>query len=131
MNNFVFKAEYSWILVPILFLLYFFIPQYVIPLMISVAIIGSIEMLFYDNNIPKWQLILSLIFHISLLIAFFKILDVNLFNIFNLFIFIISIFFILFIPHYPYFMPRKVLLFFFIIIYCSTILFNSLKEQKQ
>lgn len=126
MTNFVFKLEYSWILFPLLLILYFIKPEYVIPLMFCVAIIGTIEMLFYDFNIPLLQKIISIFFHLFLLIGLFKINKLNLNNIINYLILLISIIFILFIPHYPYVISRNTLVLYFLIIYSFTLLINYL-----
>lgn len=122
MNDFVFKLEYSWILYPLLLILYYYYPEYSIPLMLCVAIIGTIEMLFYDNILPLWQKIVSIFFHLTLLIGLFKIKTVNLNNLINYLILLFSILFILFTPHYPYYMSRYNISIYFIVIYLAVIL---------
>ena len=124
MTNFIFKLEYSWILFPLLLILYFYIPEYVSPLMFCVALIGTIEMLFYDSTLPLFQKIISIFLHLVLLIGLFKINKVNLNNKINYLLLFLSILFILFIPHYPYFMSRYILLFYFILIYIITLIIN-------
>lgn len=124
MTNFIFKLEYSWILFPLLLILHFYIPEYVIPLMFCVALIGTIEMLFYDPILPLFQKIISIFLHLVLLIGLFKISKVNLNNKINYLLLFLSILFILFTPHYPYFMSRYILLFYFILIYIITLIIN-------
>lgn len=126
MTNFVFKLEYSWILYPLLLVLYFYYPQYAIPSMICVALIGVIEMLFYDNILPLWQKVISIFFHLTLLIGLLKIFTVNLNNLINYLILIFSVLFILFVPHYPYYMSRYTISIYFIIIYLITIYISFL-----
>ena len=120
------KIQYSWFLMPLLFILYFYIPQYVIPLMLCVALIGCIEILFYDKTIPLGLTILQILLHLLLLICLFKFNNVKINNFINYLILLISIFFILFFPYYPYYMSRNILLFYFITIYLLSLLTNYL-----
>ena len=51
--NFVFRPVYSWLLVPLTFILYICIPilrPYLIPLMASIAVVGMIAIILYERR---------------------------------------------------------------------------------
>ena len=119
--------QFSWILVPLISILYLFFKetrQYIIPLAMCVCIIGIIEILFYDTNLTVFNKIIQIICHLIILICLLDFLKVNLNNIINYVLLVLSILFIIFIPYWPYYMSRYVLLIYFVIIYLITILTN-------
>ena len=121
--------QFSWILVPLIFILYLFFKetrQYIIPLAMCVCIIGIIEIIFYDKNLTLFYRIIQIVCHLIILICLLDFLNVNLNNIINYILLLLSILFIIFIPYWPYFMPRYILLVYFIIIYLITIFTNFL-----
>ena len=134
--KFVFKPVYSWILVPLTFILYIFVPilrAYLIPLMAAIAVIGMIAILLYNSGEELWQQILSFIFHALLLIGLLQIGTLNLNNIINHIIFIICIIFILITPHWPYKMKKEILHYIFVVTYSyciSVVNYLLLKNKK-
>ena len=119
--------QFSWILVPLILMLYIFLKQtrqYIIPLAMCVCIIGLIEILFYDINLTIYDKIIQIICHLIILICLLDFLKVNLNNIVNYILLVIGILFIIFIPYWPYYMSRYVLLTYFVIIYLITIFTN-------
>lgn len=121
------KFEFSWILVPLILILYIFFrdtTKYLIPLTLCVSIIGIIEILFYNKKLRLFDKIIQIFFHLIILICLLNFLQVNLNNTINYILLVIFILFILFIPHWPYYMSRKILLTYFIIIYLLSILIN-------
>ena len=126
------KFEFSWILVPLILILYIFVKksrQYLIPLTLCVSIIGIIEILFYDKTLKLSDKIIQIFFHLIILICLMNFLQVNLNNIVNYILLLISIIFILYFPYWPYYMSRNILLIYFIIIYLSTILINIISNK--
>lgn len=126
------KFEFSWILVPLILILYIFVKksrQYLIPLTLCVSIIGIIEILFYDKTLKLSDKIIQIFFHLIILICLINFLQVNLNNIVNYILLLISIIFILYFPYWPYYMSRNILLTYFIIIYLSTILINRISNK--
>lgn len=126
------KFEFSWILVPLILILYVFVKksrQYLIPLTLCVSIIGIIEILFYDKTLKLSDKIIQIFFHLIILICLRNFLQVNLNNIVNYILLLISIIFILYFPYWPYYMSRNILLTYFIIIYLSTILINRISNK--
>ena len=128
-KKFVFRPVYSWLLVPLTFILYVFVPvlrPYLIPLMTCVAIIGMVAIILYSGDEPMWQRIASFIFHAILLIGLLQITKLNLNNLFNYILFILSVLFIFITPHWPYKMSRQELGYIYIITYSSVLYLNSL-----
>lgn len=126
------KFEFSWILVPLILILYIFVKksrQYLIPLTLCVSIIGIIEILFYDKTLKLSDKIIQIFFHLIILICLINFLQVNLNNIVNYILLLISIIFILYFPYWPYYMSRNILLTYFIIIYLTTILINRISNK--
>ena len=126
------KFEFSWILVPLILILYIFVKKsrhYLIPLTLCVSIIGIIEILFYDKTLKLSDKIIQIFFHLIILICLMNFLQVNLNNIVNYILLLISIIFILYFPYWPYYMSRNILLIYFIIIYLSTILINIISNK--
>ena len=127
------KFEFSWILVPLILILYIFVKksrQYLIPLTLCVSIIGIIEILFYDKTLKLSDKIIQIFFHLIILICLINFLQVNLNNIVNYILLLISIIFILYFPYWPYYMSRNILLTYFIIIYLTTILINRISNKN-
>ena len=59
--NYKFKFEYSWILVPLLIVLYLFkkdYRKYLIPLILCVSLIGTIETVFFDKVLLWYEKVL-------------------------------------------------------------------------
>lgn len=106
---FKFKAEYSWVFVPLLLILYFFSPVYIAPLLSSVSIVGSIELIFYDRFNPLWQWVATLIIHAALIIPVIISIKLELLNVINIITFLVSLIFVLFTPHWPYLMSRAIM----------------------
>ena len=127
--NFVFRPVYSWLLVPLTFILYICIPilrPYLIPLMASIAVIGMIAIILYEHGEELWQKILGFIFHAILLIGLLQIDTLNLNNKVNHIIFIICILFILLTPHWPYIMTKEILHYIFVVTYSTVLVVNYL-----
>lgn len=127
--NLVFKPVYSWLLVPLTFILYIIYPdiqKYLIPLMCSIALIGIIGATFYDKDMPLWQTIASNIVHAILLIGLLQIGNLDLNNYINYILLIFGVLFILFTPHWPYTMNKTMTNYIYIFTFISLFVINYL-----
>lgn len=70
---YIFKNQLSWVLVPLLLIIWYLVPTLkpvFAPLMVGIVIIGTIETIFYERKLSTFSRIISVIFYLVLLIPF-------------------------------------------------------------
>ena len=70
---YIFKNQLSWVLVPLLLIIWYLVPSsrpVFAPSMIAIVVIGTIETIFYERKLNTFSRIISVIFHLILLIPF-------------------------------------------------------------
>ncbi len=70
---YIFKNQLSWVLVPLLLIIWYLVPRLrhvFAPLMVGIVVIGIIETIFYERKLGTFSRIISVIFHLVLLVPF-------------------------------------------------------------
>ena len=70
---YIFKNQLSWVLVPLILIIWYIFPivrPVFASIMIAIVIIGTIETIFYERKLGTFSRIISVIFHLVLLIPF-------------------------------------------------------------
>ena len=125
MNDIYFNYELSYILVPILVILYIYCPiirSCMIYALIYIGLIGIYNTILVREKILKtkygryqyWGII---IFHLILLLSVFEFMKVGYPNIGSLIIMFIGILIIYYLPYWPYYLSREFMINFYIILY--------------
>ena len=130
------NGKLSWFLVPffiIIILFYKNFIKYFSYIMISIAIIGTIETYYFYLKYKYFFIaIISIIFHLILLYPLININNYLKPNISNLIFGIIGLFIIYFLPYWPYDITKKqtiiLLIFSYLLIYIIYILNKTIKN---
>lgn len=70
---YIFKNQLSWVLVPLLLIVWYIFPlsrSAFASIMIAIVIIGTIETIFYERKLSAFSRIISVILHLVLLVPF-------------------------------------------------------------
>lgn len=70
---YIFKNQLSWVLVPLILIIWYLVPTLrpaFAPIMIAIVVIGTIETIFYEIKLSTFSRIISVIFHLVLLVPF-------------------------------------------------------------
>lgn len=124
-NDIYFKFELSYILVPVLGLLYIYCPiirPYFIYVLIYIALIGTYNTILVRKEIlktkyGKYQYWLAIIFHLILLLSLLEFKKFGYPNIGSLIIMLIGILIINYLPYWPYYLSRDEMTNFYIVLY--------------
>jgi len=124
-NDIYFKFELSYILVPILGILYIYYPivrPYLIYALIYIALIGTYNTILIKKEMlkrkyGKYQYWLAIIFHLVLLLSLIEFKKFGYPNIGSLIIMIIGILILKYLPYWPYYLSREFMIISYIILY--------------
>ena len=130
-----FKFHLSYLLIPIVLLLYVFLPnthKYILYHAVCIGIIGTIECyyMYIENNLGIGMAFLSIILHLSLLIVLINFKKDGRINIISLLLLVIADLIIVFLPYWPYSIKRETLFILYNSIYISLYFANTLLHNK-
>ena len=120
-----FKFELSYILIPVLSIIYIFKPftrPYLLYSLIYIALVGTYNTILLKDKILKskigrFQYWGSIIFHLILLISLLQFNKFGYPNLISFIIMIISIIVLKFIPYWPYYLSREFMIISYINLY--------------
>ena len=124
-NDIYFKFELSYILVPVLGILYIYCPivrPYFIYALIYIALIGTYNTILIRKEMlktkyGKYQYWLAIIFHLILLLSLLEFKKIGYPNIGSLIIMLIGILILNYLPYWPYYLSREFMIISYINLY--------------
>ena len=129
-----FQYELSYILVPLIGMLYYFVdatrPVFIYH-MIIIGIVGTIDTLYkigtYNGYITT---ILSIIFHLALLMVFFDFDKYGL-NIYSLLLLILANVVIIYLPYWPYKIRKNTIIIMYNVLYVLLLSIKYIHNKRQ